>query len=184
MMQALKGSWVASTDSAALELVSFFMAAMYLSFDLRFDDLWHEALPQFCLMQIMCWTQYIISVTLVALLFAVGILDEGTHKAVAVAVSEGIQGDVSLGVDVGKATEIYQRLGYPTGVEVSMAASSIGNLVATLLSLAILVRNYNSGHYDSHHHHRLHEEGFDPRITPSLTPIPTLTPNPDPYPYP
>ena len=89
-----------------------------------------------------------------------------------------IQGDVSLGVDVGKATEMYQRLGYPTGVEVSMAASSIGNLVATLLSLAILVRNYNSGHYDSHHHHRLHEEGFDPRINPSLTP------NPDPYPYP
>ena len=92
---AVGNYWNEASDDQYEEgviLMLFFISSLYLSMDLRFTDLWHEAGAQLCLMQVMCWSQYIISVIVVAVLSAVGFLDAGTNSAFGVLVTAAIEG--------------------------------------------------------------------------------------------
>jgi len=51
-----------------------------------------------------------------------GVLDEDTDKAIAAAVSQGIEGDVSRGGS-DASVAMYERLRYPMGFHVARAAS-------------------------------------------------------------
>jgi len=134
----------AETSGSSTLLISVFFASLYLSMDVRLSDSIHEALPQLCIQQVMCWTEYTVAVLVFALLKQTGVISENVNDVASVAVPIGFEGSIeSLGTVMQNRT--FTKIDYIDGIYVTQVSAWLGNVSVTLIGLLVLIYYHDQG---------------------------------------